>query len=85
MAMNWEQRLAALWSAIDDYREEDFLAAMDALVAELPTGSAVAAYERGSALDSIWPDGVRNHEEIAARIVTFVSFHGVIVKQGVGH
>ena len=52
MAMNWEQRLAALWSAIDDYREEDFLAAMDALVAELPTGSAVAAYERGLALDS---------------------------------
>ena len=49
---NWEARLASLWRAADDYSEADFVGAMEALVIELPAGSAIAAYERGSAFDS---------------------------------
>lgn len=49
---NWEPRLAALWQAADDYADDDFVAAMETLVRELPAGSAIAAYERGSAFDS---------------------------------
>ncbi len=48
----WEQRVADLWAAIDDHSEEEFLAAMDELAAELPADSAVAAFERASAFDS---------------------------------
>ena len=48
----WEQRLAAMWASIDDYTETAFMAQMDALLAELPEGSAIATYERGSAFDS---------------------------------
>jgi hypothetical protein len=36
-------------------------------------------------LDSIWPNRVRNSQEISTRIMSFVSFHGVIMKLGVGH
>jgi tetratricopeptide (TPR) repeat protein len=49
---DWEDRLAALWARVDALPETEFIAAMDALVAELPPGSAVGAYERGSAFDS---------------------------------
>ncbi len=48
----WEQRLSALWASIDDHGEERFHARMEELVAELPAESAVAAFERASALDS---------------------------------
>jgi tetratricopeptide (TPR) repeat protein len=48
----WEQRVADLWAAIDDHSEEEFVAAMDELAAELPADSAVAAFERASAFDS---------------------------------
>lgn len=48
----WERRLAELWASLDDREEDDFLAAMDELVAELPEGSAVADFERAAALDS---------------------------------
>jgi hypothetical protein len=37
------------------------------------------------ALDSIRSNGMRNGEQIAARLVNLVSFHGGIMKQGVGH
>jgi tetratricopeptide (TPR) repeat protein len=47
----WEQRISDLWASIDDLSDEQFLARMEELVAELP-GSAVAAFERASALDS---------------------------------
>ena len=49
----WEQRLAALWASIDDHTR-DGVHGPDSthLVAELPEGSAIAAYERGSAFDS---------------------------------
>jgi tetratricopeptide (TPR) repeat protein len=48
----WEQRLAGLWSSIDDHSEGQFMERMDALVAELPADSAVGLYERASAFDS---------------------------------
>ena len=52
MSVEWEQRLADLWASIDDHSEEAFLTRMDQLVAALPPDSAVAAFERASALDS---------------------------------
>jgi exonuclease VII small subunit len=48
----WEQRLADLWASIDDHRPEEFVASMERLAAELPADSAVALFERASALDS---------------------------------
>ncbi len=48
---DWEKRLSVLWGSIDE-GEERFLAGMEALLAELPTDSAVAAFERASSLDS---------------------------------
>ena len=50
--MEWDQRVSDLWASIDNLSEEEFLARMDRLVAELPEGSAVAAFERASAFDS---------------------------------
>jgi tetratricopeptide (TPR) repeat protein len=49
---DWEQRLSDLWASLDDHSEEEFVAKMDELVAELPADSAVAAYERAAAFDS---------------------------------
>jgi catechol 2,3-dioxygenase-like lactoylglutathione lyase family enzyme len=48
----WEQRAATLWSSIDACTPEDFVARMQALVAELPRAHAVGAFEMGSAQDS---------------------------------
>jgi hypothetical protein len=50
--MEWEQRVSELWASIDDHSEKEFLARMQRLVAELPAGSAVAAFERAASLDS---------------------------------
>ena len=50
--MDWEQRLAALWAAMDQHGDESFLAAMNVLVDELPNDSAIGAYEQASAFDS---------------------------------
>src|SRR5207253_1956624 len=49
---DWEQRLSDLWASIDDLGEDEFLARMDELAAELPAESAVARFERASGLDS---------------------------------
>ena len=49
---DWEQRTAALWAAFDHLPADDFLAAMDALVAERPADDPVGLFERGSAFDS---------------------------------
>ncbi|GAA1987697.1 tetratricopeptide repeat protein [Catenulispora subtropica] len=46
------RRAAALFAAIDDYEEADFLSAIDALAAELPEDDADALFHRGSARDS---------------------------------
>ena len=50
--MNWEERLAELWAAIDDLDPETFRARMEALAAERPAGDAIAAFELASANDS---------------------------------
>lgn len=49
---DWEERAARLWDSFDEYTEQEFLDAMERLAAELPEGSALAAYERGGAFDS---------------------------------
>jgi hypothetical protein len=54
-AGEWEARVAAAWATLDDYDEDhgaDFRAVIDALAAEQPTGSPVAAFERACAWDS---------------------------------
>jgi hypothetical protein len=43
------------------------------------------AQDAEAALDAIGPDRVWNGEQMATRISSFVSFHGAILKQGVGH
>ncbi len=49
---SWEHRLAALWSSIDDYEANAFLAQIELLTAELDSDSAIGAFERASAQDS---------------------------------
>jgi hypothetical protein len=49
---DWERRLTLLWASIDDQREDDFLTAMEKLVAERPDGDPVGLFERASAFDS---------------------------------
>lgn len=49
---DWERRIAELWAAFDEYEAEEFVERVDALAAELPDGSAVGLFERGSAQDS---------------------------------
>jgi tetratricopeptide (TPR) repeat protein len=48
----WERRATELWARFDDYREEEFLAAMEALAGELSSSNPVGLYERASAFDS---------------------------------
>jgi hypothetical protein len=49
---DWEKRLAAVWATLDDRDEEQFVAAIDDLVAELPAESAIGQFERACAFDS---------------------------------
>ena len=50
---DWDDRLAALWASLDDDTDPDaFRAQVDALTAELPADSPVAAFERACAFDS---------------------------------
>ncbi len=49
---DWEQRIAELWAAIDDYDENEFFALIDRLVSELPPGDPIGLFERAAALDS---------------------------------
>jgi hypothetical protein len=51
-AADWERRNADLWAALDGLPEEDFRAAMDALVGELPDGDGTGLFERAAAWDS---------------------------------
>jgi hypothetical protein len=48
----WEKRTEELWTAIDAYKPEEFVARLDALITELPLGSAIGLFERASAQDS---------------------------------
>ena len=52
---SWEKRLADLWKAMDKYAEDEFIANIDTMTAELPAGgrdSAIGLFERGGAQDS---------------------------------
>jgi hypothetical protein len=49
---SWENRLATLWNAIERYEPQAFIAQIESLAAELPSGSAIGLFERGSAQDS---------------------------------
>jgi hypothetical protein len=49
---DWEQRVAALWTAIDEHDPADFRARIDEAVAELPPDSAIGMFERACAFDS---------------------------------
>jgi tetratricopeptide (TPR) repeat protein len=49
---DWETRVANTWAAIDDHEGSAFRTLIDELVAELPEGSAIGAFERASAWDS---------------------------------
>ncbi len=48
----WDRRLDELWGSVDERSESDFVAAMAALVAELPPGDPVGPFELASAYDS---------------------------------
>jgi tetratricopeptide repeat protein len=48
----WENQIAALWARIDDHDDDEFVALVETLAAELPPGSAVGLFERAGALDS---------------------------------
>ncbi|HMJ35490.1 MAG TPA: tetratricopeptide repeat protein [Baekduia sp.] len=48
----WEQRVADLWATLDDHDPADFLARIEDLTAERPTGDAIALFERAAANDS---------------------------------
>ena len=49
---DWEKRSSALWAAIDEHDENEFIALVDRLAAELPAGSAIGFFERACARDS---------------------------------
>jgi hypothetical protein len=49
---DWEKRVSELWAEIDRYDEDEFVDIIDALVAELPPGSAIGLFERAAAFDS---------------------------------
>jgi hypothetical protein len=48
----WEQRIAALWAAIDEFDSGDFRAHVEALAAERPESDAIGLFEVASANDS---------------------------------
>lgn len=49
---DWEQRVSELWTETDRYDEHEFVARVDALVAELPPESGIGLFERAAAHDS---------------------------------
>jgi Tetratrico peptide repeat len=49
---DWERRLTDAWASADQRSDEELLALIESLAAELPPDSAVAAFERAGALDS---------------------------------
>ncbi|WP_020667885.1 tetratricopeptide repeat protein [Amycolatopsis nigrescens] len=48
----WEQRIADLWAAIEQYDDAEFVAKVEELTAELAADHPVALFELASALDS---------------------------------
>lgn len=49
---DWEQRVAELWTTLDDHSEEGFVARINELASELPPDNAAALFERACAFDS---------------------------------
>jgi tetratricopeptide (TPR) repeat protein len=49
---DWEQRVAEAWASIDQRGEDEFLALIGRLAAELPPDSGIGAFERAAAFDS---------------------------------
>ncbi|GAA0396541.1 tetratricopeptide repeat protein [Streptomyces luteireticuli] len=54
---DWEQRIAALWAAIEVHQPGDFRAQMTRLADELPIGHPLALFEVASANDSTGEPG----------------------------
>jgi hypothetical protein len=48
----WEERIASLWSELDDHEEEEFLGLVQKLVAELPADDPRGPFELACAYDS---------------------------------
>jgi len=48
----WERQAADLWQALDTYSEEEFVARMTELAAQLPPDHPIALFELGGAYDS---------------------------------
>jgi tetratricopeptide (TPR) repeat protein len=49
---DWQRRVDETWAAADDYTDDELVARIDELAAELPEGSPVAAFERAGSFDS---------------------------------
>ena len=49
---DWEDRLAALWLALDEHTSDEFVAELETLLTRLPPHSPVASFERAAAQDS---------------------------------
>jgi len=49
---NWERRVADAWASLDQRSDEEFLALIETLAAELPLPSGIGIFERAAALDS---------------------------------
>lgn len=49
---DWEKRISGLWTERDSYDGDELVGRVDALVAELPPGSAIGLFERAGAFDS---------------------------------
>jgi tetratricopeptide (TPR) repeat protein len=49
---DWQDRADTLWERFDEWEPSAFVREMKELVAELPTGSALGAFELGGAYDS---------------------------------
>src|SRR5580692_8751313 len=49
---DWERQIAEAWASFDTLGEQQAVALIERLVAELPPDSAVASYELGSLQDS---------------------------------
>jgi tetratricopeptide (TPR) repeat protein len=49
---DWQRRVDETWAAADDYTDDELVARIDELAAELPEGDPVAAFERGGSFDS---------------------------------
>jgi len=69
--LNWEQRVADAWASIDRRSEEEFLALIETLAAELPPDSGTGIFERAASLDST------GHSDLAVPLYRQALAHGL--------